>query len=88
MLCSHSSYRRVCNLRRTLEGNTIVDHSDVVGASPVGAAHQVVLLRMKNYSCSISGVAWKSTLHVKILIKLVKVSDENDTCHPMTWLTQ
>ena len=26
------------DIRRTLEGNKIVDHSDVVGASPVGAA--------------------------------------------------
>ena len=26
------------NIRRTLVGNYIVDHSDVVGASPVGAA--------------------------------------------------
>ena len=26
------------DIRRTLVGNTIVDHSDVVGASPVGAA--------------------------------------------------
>ena len=26
------------NIRRTLAGNKIVDHSDVVGASPVGAA--------------------------------------------------
>ena len=31
-------YRQVSNIRRTLEGNNIVDHSDVVGASPVGAA--------------------------------------------------
>ena len=31
-------YRRVSNIRRTLVGNWIVDHSDVVGASPVGAA--------------------------------------------------
>ena len=31
-------YRRVSNIRRTLAGNQIVDHSDVVGASPVGAA--------------------------------------------------
>ena len=28
----------VSNIRRTLDGNNIVDHSDVVGASPVGAA--------------------------------------------------
>ena len=33
-----SEYRQVSNIRRTLEGNNIVDHSDVVGASPVGAA--------------------------------------------------
>ena len=31
-------YRQTCNKRRTLVGNNIVDHSDVVGASPVGAA--------------------------------------------------
>ena len=30
--------RQVSNIRRILEGNKIVDHSDVVGASPVGAA--------------------------------------------------
>ena len=33
-----SIYREVSNLSRTLVGNKIVDHSDVVGASPVGAA--------------------------------------------------
>ena len=32
------SYRQFSNIRRTLVGNKIVDHSDVVGASPVGAA--------------------------------------------------
>ena len=32
------NYRQVSNISRTLEGNNIVDHSDVVGASPVGAA--------------------------------------------------
>ena len=31
-------YRRVSNIRCTLVGNKIVDHSGVVGASPVGAA--------------------------------------------------
>ena len=31
-------YRQVSNIRRPLVGNKIVDHSDVVGASPVGAA--------------------------------------------------
>ena len=32
------SYRQVSNIRCTLVGNKIVDHSDVVGAPPVGAA--------------------------------------------------
>ena len=31
-------YRQVSNIRRTLVGNKIVNHSDVVGASPDGAA--------------------------------------------------
>ena len=32
------NYRQVPNIRRTSVSNKIVDHSDVVGASPVGAA--------------------------------------------------
>ena len=31
-------YRQATNISRTLVGNEIVDHPDVVGASPVGAA--------------------------------------------------
>ena len=31
-------YRKTFNIRRTLVGDKIVDHSGVVGASPVGAA--------------------------------------------------
>ena len=31
-------YRQTSNIRRTLPGNKIFDHSDVVGASTVGAA--------------------------------------------------
>ena len=37
-LVNQSMYRQVSNISRTLEGNKIVDHSDVVGATPVGAA--------------------------------------------------
>ena len=37
MFCKYN-YRQVSNIRRTLTGYKIVDHSDVVGASPVGAA--------------------------------------------------
>ena len=35
---SAKDYRQVSNIRRPLVGKEIVDHSDVVGASPVGAA--------------------------------------------------
>ena len=31
-------YRKTSNISRTLVGHKIVDNSDVVGASPVGAA--------------------------------------------------
>ena len=33
-----TNYRQVSNISRTVVGNKIVDHSDVVGASPAGAA--------------------------------------------------
>ena len=33
-----NNYRKISNIRRALVGNIILDHSDVVGASPVGAA--------------------------------------------------
>ena len=32
------TYRKTSNISRTLAGNKIVDNSDAVGASPVGAA--------------------------------------------------
>ena len=43
-MCNHvisidnQVYRQVSNIRRVLVGNKMVDHSDVVGALPVGAA--------------------------------------------------
>ena len=38
-LCkTNINYRQVSNKKCTLVGNYTVDHSDVVGASPVGAA--------------------------------------------------
>ena len=36
--CENLRYGKTSNMSRTLVGNNIVDHSDVVGASPVGAA--------------------------------------------------
>ena len=35
---SNFSYRKVSHIKHTLVGNKIVDHTDVVGASHVGAA--------------------------------------------------
>ena len=34
----HKIYRKTSNISRTLVGNQIDDNSDVVGATPVGAA--------------------------------------------------
>ena len=36
--CKNHYYRKTSNISCTLVGNIIVDHSDVVGASPIGAA--------------------------------------------------
>ena len=37
-LYNQNTHRKASNIRRILVGNSVVDHSDVVGASPVGAA--------------------------------------------------
>ena len=36
-------YRQTSNISRTWEGSKILDHSDVVGASPVGADYIFIL---------------------------------------------
>ena len=36
--CCDTTYRKTSSISRTLVGNKIIDNSDVVGASPVGAA--------------------------------------------------
>ena len=40
---SNLKYRQISSVSRTLVTNTIIDHSDVVGASPVGAAPTISL---------------------------------------------
>ena len=40
----HLAYRRISDISRILFENNIIDHSDVVGASPVGAAPTTSLL--------------------------------------------
>ena len=40
-ICSSAGYRQISNIKRTLEGNKIVDHSDVaVGAAPTTSSFQ------------------------------------------------
>ena len=41
---STGNYRKTSNVSRTLVGNKIVDNSDVVGASPVGAAPNYIFI--------------------------------------------
>ena len=36
--CIYKNYPKISNINYTLVGNKLVDHSDVVGASPVGTA--------------------------------------------------
>ena len=56
-VCNWNSIdRKVSNIRRTLVGNKIVDHSDVVGASPIGAAPTT-------YSFSTWHLAWLDGNH-------------------------
>ena len=43
-LITGSDYHQISNISGTLVGNIIGDHSDVVGASPVGAAPTTSLL--------------------------------------------
>ena len=38
LFATKDKYRKTSNTSRTMTGNKIVVHSDVVGASPVGAA--------------------------------------------------
>ena len=40
--------RQICNIRCTLVGNEIVDHSDVVGASPVSIAPTTLSFATEN----------------------------------------
>ena len=60
-MISHDNYPQASNINRTLVGNNNVDHSDVVGASPVGkkdthltyhsAWHLTFRSSLRQYSC-------------------------------------
>ena len=66
-------YRQVSNISRTLAGNTIVDHSDVVGAAPVAPT-------TSSFSTEyLASIAWAKTTarrdekHLKcwVLVRLI-----------------
>ena len=48
-------HRQTSNISRTLVGNKIVDHSDVVGASPFGAAQRHLHFRLNTPGFNILG---------------------------------
>ena len=52
------AYRQSCNIRGSLVGNKIVDHSDVVGASPIGAAPTTSSVSIWNMS-SVDWTNWR-----------------------------
>ena len=60
-------YRQVSNIRRTLVGNLIDDHSDVVGASPVGAAPTTWQFNWWSLRCSWSIACRRCSNYIFIL---------------------
>ena len=60
-------YRQVSNIRRILIGNKIVDNSDVVVASPVGAAPTTSSLSTKH----LASVDWAQTTARRIIKVLI-----------------
>ena len=49
-------YRQTSNIRHTSAGKQIIDHSDVVGASPVGAAPTT-----SSFSTHLASIDWTKT---------------------------
>ena len=50
-------YSQISNISHTLVGNKIVDHSDVVGASPIGTAPATSSISTKN----LASMGWAKT---------------------------
>ena len=84
---AYETYRKISNIRRTLVGNKIVDHSDVVGASPVGAAPTTSSFSTWHLasrdSAKTAASQYENLLSVGIWCVLYQRLDGN-TC---TWLT-
>ena len=69
-----NEYRKTSNIKHILLGNKIVDHSDIVGASPVGAAPTTSLFS----SWRLSSVDWadncktrRETYKFRALVRLI-----------------
>ena len=76
-------YSQVSSIRRTLVGNKIVDHSDVVGAPPVGTAPTTSSFSTKH----LVSLDWAKTIarrdekHLSLGIWCVLYSRFYGTCH-------
>ena len=66
-------YRKVSNIRRTLAGYKIVDHPDVVGASPVGAAPTTSSLSTKHLASLVYAktATRRETIKLQDLVRLI-----------------
>ena len=74
---SNKMYRQVSNIRRTLVGNKIVDHSDVVGASPVGAApttssFSTYIYRLSKDNCKTRWESFKLCDLVRLILETLR----------------
>ena len=73
-------YRKTSYIRRTLVGNKTVDHSDVVGASPVGAApttssfstKHLALLDWTKGNCKTSRETFKFGDLVRLILEILR----------------
>ena len=73
-------YRQLSNITRTSVGNKIVDHSDVVEASPVGAAPttssfstwHLATLEMGKDNCKMRRETFKFGDLVRLILKVLR----------------
>ena len=90
------TYRQVSNISRTLAGNKIVEHSDVVGASPVGAApttSSFSTLHMASLEWAKTS-AWRYENHlslVRLILEILRYIDkfsDFSICRSLIWPCQ
>ena len=65
-------YRQVSNIRRTLVGNKIVDHSDVVGASPVVLDLAPGFIGLGKDNCKKRRETFKFGVWVRLILEILQ----------------